>query len=102
MLDNLLTGFEENIPYGATFVRADLRDPEGLAPSCAGVDAIFHQAALRSVPRSVDDPVLSESCNITGTLNLLVAAEEAGVSAWCTPRARACTATSPKDASTRR
>ena len=79
VLDNLLTGFEENIPEGATFVRADLRDPEGLAPSCAGVDVIFHQAALRSVPRSVDDPVLSESCNITGTLNLLVAAEEANV-----------------------
>ncbi|MGH2785235.1 MAG: SDR family oxidoreductase [Actinomycetota bacterium] len=79
VVDNLLTGFEENIPEDADFVRADLRDPEALAPSFAGIDVIFHQAALRSVPRSVDDPLLSASCNVTGTLNLLVAAEEAGV-----------------------
>ncbi|MGH2794541.1 MAG: NAD-dependent epimerase/dehydratase family protein [Actinomycetota bacterium] len=79
VLDNLLTGFEENIPDEAHFVRADLRDPEALPPTVAGVDVIFHQAALRSVPRSVDDPQLSASCNITGTLNLLMAAEQAGV-----------------------
>ena len=79
VLDNLLTGFEENVPAGADFVRADLRDPEALAPTCAGIDVVFHQAALRSVPRSVDDPLLSASCNVTGTLNLLVAAAEAGV-----------------------
>lgn len=79
VIDNLLTGFEENIPDDADFVRADLRDPEALSPTCAGIDVIFHQAALRSVPRSVDDPQLSASCNVTGTLNLLMAAEQAGV-----------------------
>jgi len=79
VFDNLLTGFEENLPDGATFVRGDLRDLDTVRPACEKIDVVFHQAALRSVPRSVDEPVLSESCNIAGTLNLLVAAEGAGV-----------------------
>lgn len=77
--DNLLTGFEENISTDAEFARGDLRDFDTLRAACDGVEVIFHQAALRSVPRSVDDPVLSESCNIAGTLNVLMAAEAARV-----------------------
>ena len=79
ILDNLLTGFEENIPSDAEFVLGDLREPEAVRGACEGIDVVFHQGALRSVPRSVDDPSLSASCNITGTLNVLVAAEDAGV-----------------------
>ena len=79
VFDNLLTGFEENIPEGAEFVLGDLRDLEAIRAATGDVDVVFHQAALRSVPRSVDDPLLSETCNIAGTLNLLVAAEEAKV-----------------------
>jgi nucleoside-diphosphate-sugar epimerase len=79
VLDNLLTGFEENIPEGAEFVRGDLRDIDDVRRAVVDVEVVFHQGALRSVPRSVDDPALSESCNITGTLNVLVAAEGAGV-----------------------
>ncbi len=79
VFDNLLTGFEENIPDGAEFFRGDLRDPEAVRDGCAGAEVVFHQAALRSVPRSVDDPLLSESCNVAGTVNLLAGAEHAGV-----------------------
>jgi nucleoside-diphosphate-sugar epimerase len=79
VFDNLLTGFAENVPAGAEFLRGDLRDPDDIRKACAGIEVVFHQAALRSVPRSVDEPVLSESCNIAGTLNLLSAAEQAGV-----------------------
>ncbi|MGH2728550.1 MAG: SDR family oxidoreductase [Actinomycetota bacterium] len=79
VFDNLLTGFEENIPDGAAFVQGDLRDLDAVREACAGAEVVFHQAALRSVPRSVDDPLLSESCNVAGTVNLLVGAEQAGV-----------------------
>ena len=79
VFDNLLTGFEENVPPDADFVRGDLRESSDVSVACDGIDVVFHQAALRSVPRSVDEPVLSESCNIAGTLNLLTAAEQAGV-----------------------
>ena len=79
VFDNLLTGFEESVPSGAEFVRGDLRDLDEISRGCEGIEVVFHQAALRSVPRSVDEPVLSESCNIAGTLNLLTAAEQKGV-----------------------
>ncbi len=79
VLDNFLTGREENVPPGCELVRGDLRDPNAVRAACREMEVVFHQAALRSVPRSVDDPLLSQSCNVTGTLNLLMAAEEAGV-----------------------
>jgi UDP-glucose 4-epimerase len=79
ILDNLLTGFEINVPQGAEFIRGDVRDLEQVRDACGGVDVVFHQAALGSVRRSLDDPVLTESCNVTGTLNVLIAASEAGV-----------------------
>lgn len=78
-LDNFLTGFKENIPGGCEFLEADLRDPEAMRAATRGVDLIYHQAARRSVAKSVDDPALSHECNATGTLNLLMAARDNGV-----------------------
>jgi len=66
-----MTSFESAVPEGATLMRGDLRDQEAVAQACEGVDLIFHQVALRSVPRSVDEPELTLDCNIGGTLNVL-------------------------------
>ena len=79
IFDNLSTGFREVVPDEAEFQLGDLRDPEAVAKACEGVDVVYHQAALRSVARSVDEPLVTEECNVTGTLNLLTAAQQAGV-----------------------
>ncbi len=82
ILDNLSTGKRGNMDgfiERIRFVEGCLTDPDAVADACAGVDTVFHQAALASVPRSVDDPVTSNRHNIDGTLNLLVAARDAGV-----------------------
>jgi UDP-glucose 4-epimerase len=79
VFDNLLTGFERNIPSQADFVRGDLRDAEAVAAACRDVEVVFHQGAVRSVPKSVDDPRLSHESNITGTLNVLEGARLASV-----------------------
>jgi len=79
VFDNLIAGFLEMVPEGAEFQLGDLRDPEAIAKACEGVDVVYHQAALRSVARSVDEPLVTEECNVMGTLNLLNAAEAAGV-----------------------
>jgi nucleoside-diphosphate-sugar epimerase len=79
IFDNFLTGFRENVPDGAELVEEDIRDLDALRRATDGVDVVFHQAAFRSVPKSVDDPTLSNSCNVTGTLNVLIAAQEADV-----------------------
>ncbi|NOY45801.1 MAG: SDR family oxidoreductase [Deltaproteobacteria bacterium] len=80
-LDNFLTGKPENLQGldGLEFVEGDVRDPEACRKACEGVEFVLHEAALGSVPRSIEDPVLSNECNVSGTLNLLVAAREAGV-----------------------
>lgn len=79
VFDNFLTGLRENVPLQAELVEGDLRDPEAVRRACAGIDVVFHQGAVRSVPKSVDDPVLAETCNAQGTLHVLMAAEGAGV-----------------------
>jgi UDP-glucose 4-epimerase len=79
VLDNLATGFEEQVPDGAEFMKEDLRDIDAVRNACESIDVVFHEAAIRSVPRSVDDPLLSNDANVNGTLNLLVAASDAGV-----------------------
>ena len=79
VVDNLLNGFREMVPEAAEFVLGDLRSPEIAQAACQDVDVVFHEAALRSVPRSVDDPLLSATCNVISTLNILVAAKAAGV-----------------------
>jgi len=80
--DNFETGKRENLA-GLTskieFRELDLLDPQGMAEFCRGVDYVLHQAAIPSVPRSVEDPVSSHNANITGTLNVLMAAREAKV-----------------------
>ena len=57
----------------------DIRDIEAVKKAMKGVDYVLHQAALRSVPKSVDNPVLTSDINVNGTLNVFIAAKEAGV-----------------------
>jgi nucleoside-diphosphate-sugar epimerase len=80
-LDNFMTGKRENLAAldGLEFLEEDVRRPEDCRRACEGVEFVLHQAALGSVPRSVENPSLSNECNVTGTLNLLVAARDAGV-----------------------
>jgi nucleoside-diphosphate-sugar epimerase len=82
VLDNFSTGKRENIaPFveHIELVEGDLRDLSTVQQAVAGADYVLHQAALASVQRSVDNPLASHAVNATGTLNLLVAAREAGV-----------------------
>jgi len=81
VLDDLSTGRRENLQAigEVELVEGDLRDPAAVRRAVAGVEGVFHQAALRSVPRSVDDPTSTNDVNVNGTLNLLMAAREAGV-----------------------
>jgi UDP-N-acetylglucosamine/UDP-N-acetyl-alpha-D-glucosaminouronate 4-epimerase len=81
VLDNFVTGRRENLEAigRVEVVEGDLRKAADLERAVAGVDGVFHEAALRSVPRSVDDPTSSNEVNITGTLNLLMACRAAKV-----------------------
>jgi len=82
VLDNLSTGKLENLAGIAgrfEFVEGDIRDLETCRRAVDGVRAVFHEAALASVARSVEDPLLANAVNVTGTLNLLVAAHAARV-----------------------
>jgi len=81
VLDDFSTGRRENLAAqpGVEVVEGDLRDAAVVRRAVAKVDGVFHQAALRSVPRSVDDPLSSNQVNVTGTLVLLLACRDAGV-----------------------
>jgi UDP-N-acetylglucosamine/UDP-N-acetylgalactosamine 4-epimerase len=90
-LDNFATGKRENVlsitknltePQARSFrfIEGDIRSLEDCRAACAGAQVVLHQAALGSVPRSIDDPISSNAANITGFLNMLVAARDAGVS----------------------
>jgi nucleoside-diphosphate-sugar epimerase len=81
VLDDFSTGRRENVAglAGLEVVEGDLRDAATVARAVEGVDGVFHEAALRSVPRSVDDPLSSNEVNVTGTLVLLLACRRAGV-----------------------
>lgn len=83
-LDNLLTGFRKNIePFlpnpRFTFIEGDIRDPETCKKACEGADYVLHQAALGSVPRSIENPARTNEININGFLNMLIAARDARV-----------------------
>lgn len=80
-IDNFSTGKRENLIglEAMEFLEGDLTDRESCKKACAGVEAIFHEAALASVPRSVADPVATNAHCVDATLNLLTAAREAGV-----------------------
>ena len=82
IVDNFLTGKEENIASfldGIELIRGDIRDLKLCHEAIKDVDYVLHQAALPSVPRSVEDPLLTNAINIEGTLNVLVASRETSV-----------------------
>ena len=89
-LDNFSTGYQHNLDQvekaiipeqwnNFTFIKGDIRDPETCSKACENQDYVLHQAALGSVPRSVEDPALTNANNITGHLNMLIAAIDAEV-----------------------
>jgi nucleoside-diphosphate-sugar epimerase len=80
-VDNFSTGKRENLIglEQMEFLGGDLADPEVCAVACEGVEIIFHEAALPSVPRSVADPLSTNVACVNATLNLLIAARAAGV-----------------------
>jgi UDP-N-acetylglucosamine/UDP-N-acetyl-alpha-D-glucosaminouronate 4-epimerase len=82
VLDNFFSGKRENLAEVARdveLIEGDVRDPAAVARACAGVEVVFHEAAIPSVPRSLADPLASNDANVTGTLNLLHEAKRAGV-----------------------
>ena len=92
-LDNFATGFQHNLdevqglvsPEQWTrfhFIEGDIRNLADCQRACANVDYVLHQAALGSVPRSLADPITTNSANITGFLNMLVAARDAQVKSF--------------------
>jgi len=84
VLDNLATGSLRNIEEFREhpkfeFLEGDIRSYETCLKACEGIDRISHQAALGSVPRSINDPLTSNEVNVTGTLNMFTAAKESGI-----------------------
>lgn len=93
-MDNLDTGYQKNIEQAINdansykgrelsdnfiFINGDIKNIEDCKKACNGVDYVLHQAALGSVPRSVEDPIASNDANITGFLNMLVASRDAKI-----------------------
>ncbi len=81
VLDNLATGFEDNLKNFSSvkFIKADICDLNAVKNACEGIDFLFHQAALGSVPRSIENPIATHNANASGFLSVLVAAKNAGV-----------------------
>ena len=85
VLDNLSSGKKENLAAVADridFIEGDIRTPETCSAAVKGMDHVLHEAALASVVRSVEDPLLNNAVNVTGTLNMLLAARDAGVKSF--------------------
>ncbi|MCG2573543.1 NAD-dependent epimerase/dehydratase family protein [Acinetobacter sp. ME22] len=89
-LDNFSTGFQHNLDevqatvsaeqwQNFKFIQGDICNLEDCQTACAGVDYVLHQAALGSVPRSIENPIATNASNISGFVNMLVAAKEAQV-----------------------
>jgi len=92
-LDNFATGYQKNLDevkslvdqtqwQNFTFIEGDIRDFTTCAKACDGVNYVLHQAALGSVPRSIADPITTNAANITGFVNMLEAAKQAGVDSF--------------------
>lgn len=92
-LDNFATGHQSNLDEvqslvtpeqwsSFTFIEGDIRNLADCQQACEGVDYVLHQAALGSVPRSLNDPITTNAANITGFLNMLVAARDAKVKSF--------------------
>jgi UDP-glucose 4-epimerase len=85
VLDNFSTGSRTNLPFASRYggalevIEADIRDLDAMERAAAGVGVIYHQAAMRSVPRSVADPLGANDHNVNGTLHVLEAARRHGV-----------------------
>ncbi len=82
IIDNLVTGFRENVEEikgDVEFIEGDINDAGALKRALEGVEVVFHEAALPSVPRSVENPVETHDACVNGTFNLLCAARDAGV-----------------------
>ncbi len=84
VLDNLSNGFEKNIESffsnpAFEFMQGDITDPETCKKACEGINFVSHQAALGSVPRSIQFPLATHAANATGFINMLTAAKDAGV-----------------------
>ncbi|MFL5766143.1 MAG: SDR family oxidoreductase [Bacteroidia bacterium] len=84
VLDNLSTGFEENIePFkklpNFQFIKGDICNIDDCHKACSGIDYVFHEAALGSVPRSIKNPIATHNVNATGFIHMLIAARDAGV-----------------------
>jgi UDP-glucose 4-epimerase len=84
VLDNFTTGKRDNLAFAGgnpdlEIVEGDIRDAGAVASAMAGVDGVFHEAALVSVPKSVEQPALSFDINVRGTFNVFDAARQAGV-----------------------
>ncbi|MBN1322691.1 MAG: SDR family oxidoreductase [Methanotrichaceae archaeon] len=81
VIDNLSTGHIENLSHimdEITFIKGSITDPDLLKEAFVDVDTIFHQGAIPSVQRSVDNPSATNEANVDGTLNVLVAARDCG------------------------
>ncbi|MBP2832023.1 SDR family oxidoreductase [Aquimarina sp. U1-2] len=83
-LDNFATGHKKNLSKiidhpNFNFIEGDIRSLNDCHDACKGVDYVLHQAALGSVPRSINDPITSNEVNVTGFLNMLVASRDAGI-----------------------
>lgn len=92
-LDNFATGHQHNLDEVRSlvseeqwarfqFIEGDIRNLDDCVRACEGVDYVLHQAALGSVPRSLNDPITTNAANITGFLNMLLAARDAGVKSF--------------------
>ncbi|MFH1169707.1 MAG: SDR family oxidoreductase [Chloroflexota bacterium] len=86
VLDNFSGGKRENLDFVSDYpkgnyelIEGDIREPDTCRRACRGMGYVLHQAALRSVPLSIEQPLPNNEVNITGTLNMLMAAKEAGV-----------------------
>src|SRR5437773_320767 len=81
VVDNLATGKRRNLADipGVEFIEGDLAEARIAKLAVEGMQYVLHQAAIPSVPRSVNDPVTTNTANITASLNVLVAARDAGV-----------------------
>jgi nucleoside-diphosphate-sugar epimerase len=80
ILDNLSTGHRRNIPErDAELIEGDMRSFERVSTAIRGAELVFHQGALPSVPRSIQDPLTSNAVNVEGTLNVILAARDHGV-----------------------
>jgi UDP-N-acetylglucosamine/UDP-N-acetyl-alpha-D-glucosaminouronate 4-epimerase len=77
IFDNLSSGYQKNIAtFDLEFIKGDIRDRQAISKAAVDVDGIFHEAALVSVPESVEKPVENNEINVTGSLNVLLAARD--------------------------